>query len=281
MQLHFIFNETTLGLEWLYHIDWIRVLVALAVFFTGIFISLLIRRIIYRVSIKFMPKDISSTLSKVIYYVLVIIVVISTFGVLGVDLTGFIIAGGILGIILGFALQSATSNFVSGLFLFWERPLKIGDLVEIDGQIGRVVDISIISTKIIGLDGVLIRIPNEKVFQAIINNPSKTIARRIDFVVGISYRSDAEKAYNVIRDIVLKHPFVLVYPEPEIFVEELGDSSVNIRVRVWTPTSEWYNVRKELLWKIKKALEQAGIEIPYPQHDLWFRSPLEIRLKKS
>jgi len=281
MQLHFIFNETTLGFEWLYHIDWIRVLIAFAVFFTGIFISLLIRRIIYRVSIKIMPKDISSTLSKVIYYVLVIIVVISTFGVLGVDLTGFIIAGGVLGIILGFALQSVTSNFVSGLFLFWERPLKIGDLVEIDGQIGRVVDISIMSTKIVGLDGVLIRIPNEKVFQAIINNPSKTIARRIDFVVGISYRSDAEKAYNVIRDIVLKHPFVLVYPEPEIFVEELGDSSVNIRVRVWVPTSEWYNVRKELLWKIKKALDQAGIEIPYPQHDLWFRSPLEIRLKKS
>ena len=281
MQLHFIFNETTLGFGWLYHIDWIRVLIALAVFFTGIFISLLIRRIIYRVSIKFMPKDISSILSKVVYYVLVIIVVISTFGVLGVDLTGFIIAGGILGIILGFALQSITSNFVSGLFLFWERPLKIGDLVEIDGQIGRVVDISIISTKIVGLDGVLIRIPNEKIFQAIINNPSKTIARRIDFVVGISYRSDAEKAYNVIRDIVLKHPFVLVYPEPEIFVEELGDSSVNIRVRVWAPTSEWYNVRKELLWKIKKALDQAGIEIPYPQHDLWFRSPLEIRLKKS
>jgi len=281
MLLHSIFNETTQGFEWLYHIDLIRVLIAFAVFFTGIFISLLIRRIIYRVSIKIMPKDISSTLSKVIYYVLVIIVVISTFGVLGVDLTGFIIAGGVLGIILGFALQSVTSNFVSGLFLFWERPLKIGDLVEIDGQIGRVVDISIMSTKIVGLDGVLIRIPNEKVFQAIINNPSKTIARRIDFVVGISYRSDAEKAYNVIRDIVLKHPFVLVYPEPEIFVEELGDSSVNICVRVWVPTSEWYNVRKELLWKIKKALDQAGIEIPYPQHDLWFRSPLEIRLKKS
>ena len=131
MQLHFIFNETTLSFEWLYHIDWIRVLIALAVFFIGIFISLLIRRIIYRVSIKFMPKDISSILSKVIYYVLVIIVVISTFGVLGVDLTGFIIAGGILGIILGFALQSATSNFVSGLFLFWERPLKIGDLVAV------------------------------------------------------------------------------------------------------------------------------------------------------
>ncbi len=280
MHLNTVFNETTPGIGWLYQIDWIRVLIALGVLFTGIFISLLIRRVIYRVSVKFMPKDISSILSKVVYYVLVIIVVISAFGVLGIDLTGLIIAGGILGIILGFALQSVTSNFVSGLFLFWERPLKIGDLVEIDGQIGRVVDISIMSTKIVGLDGVLIRIPNEKVFQAIINNPSKTIARRIDFVVGISYHSDAEKAYNVIREIVLKHPFVLVYPEPDIFVEELGDSSVNIRVRVWVPTSEWYNVRKELLWNIKKALDQSGIEIPFPQRDLWFRSPLEIRLKK-
>lgn len=280
MQSHFIFNETTLGIEWLYHIDWFRIIIAFIILSIGFLLSLLIRRIIYRVSVKFMPKDIGSILSKLIYYILVIIVVISAFGILGVDLTGFIIAGGILGIILGFALQSVTSNFVSGLFLFWERPLKIGDLVEIDGKIGRVVDISIMSTKIVGLDGVLIRIPNEKVFQAIINNPSKTIARRIDFLVGISYNSDAEKAYNVIKNIVLKHPFVLVYPEPEIFVEELGDSSINIRVRLWAPTSEWYNVKRELLWKIKKALDQAGIEIPYPQRDLWFRNPLEIRIKK-
>lgn len=280
MQSHFIFNETTLGIEWLYHIDWFRIIIAFIILSIGFLLSLLIRRIIYRVSVKFMPKDIGSILSKLIYYILVIIVVISAFGILGVDLTGFIIAGGILGIILGFALQSVTSNFVSGLFLFWERPLKIGDLVEIDGKIGRVVDISIMSTKIVGLDGVLIRIPNEKVFRAIINNPSKTIARRIDFLVGISYNSDAEKAYNVIKNIVFKHPFVLVYPEPEIFVEELGDSSINIRVRLWAPTSEWYNVRRELLWKIKKALDQAGIEIPYPQRDLWFRNPLEIRIKK-
>ncbi len=275
-----LFNESLLNIEWLYGIDWSRVIVALLVLGIGISISLLIKRIVYRITIKFMPRDIGGILAKITYYILVIIVVISAFGVLGIDLTGVVLAGGILGIILGFALQSVTSNFVSGLFLFWERPLKIGDLVEIDGRIGRVVDISIMSTRIVGLDGVLIRIPNEKVFQAVISNPSKTIARRIDLVVGISYSSDAEKAYSVIREIVMKHPFVLVYPEPDIFVEELGDSSVNIRVRVWAPTSEWYNVKKELLWSIKKALDQAGIEIPFPQHDLWFRNPLEIRLRK-
>ncbi len=271
-------NNTLSVLNWFTSINWLNAIIALLIISVGLSISLLVRKIIYRVSVRFMPEDISSIFAKLVYYVLVAIVVITAFGTLGIDLTGFVIAGGILGIILGFALQSVTSNFISGLFLFWERPLKIGDLVDIDGIVGRVVDISIMSTKIMGLDGVPIRIPNEKVFQSVIKNPAKSVARRIDFIVGISYRSDAEKAYRVIKEVIEKHPFVLVNPPPDIFVEELGDSSVNIRVRVWAPTSEWYNVKKELLWNIKKALDKAGIEIPYPQHDLWFRSKLKVEI---
>lgn len=95
--------------------------------------------------------------------------------------------------------------------------------------------------------------------------------RRLEYIVGISYKDDAEKAIEIIRGVVEDHPFALKNPEPTIFVDELGESSVNIVVRVWCPSSVWFDVKTELLWKIKIELEKAGIEIPFPQRVVWLR----------
>lgn len=271
----------TSGFTWLETINWLGILSATIILVIGLFISIITKKIIYRVSIRFMPQTIAYNLARIIYYTLVIIFAISALSILGINLTGLIIAGGFLGIILGFALQSITANLVSGIFLYWERPLKPGDFVDINGQLGIVEDISIMSTKIRGLDGVLIRIPNNEVFNSVIKNIGATPARRLEFIVGIAYREDAEKAYQIIRNELSKHPFILAKPEPDVYVEELGDSSVNIRVRMWVPSSEWYNVKKEIIWRIKKAITEAGIEIPFPQNDVWFRSPLKIIVKKE
>ncbi len=257
-----------------------NVLVALIVVVLGFLVGYALRLLVYRGSMRLMPAYIANAVSKTLYYVIVSLAVIVALGALGIDLTGFIIAGGILGIILGFALQSTVANFVSGLFLYWERPFKPGDLVEVEGVVGRVLEVSVLSTTIIGLDGVVVRVPNDKVFTSMIRNFIRNPIRRIEFVIGIAYREDAEKAYNVIRNVLEEHPLVLVNPPPETFVSELGDSSVNITVRAWVPSQEYLNVRRELLWSIKKALTGAGIEIPFPQHDVWFRSPLEVRLSK-
>ncbi|RLF66936.1 MAG: mechanosensitive ion channel family protein [Thermoplasmata archaeon] len=274
-------SDITGGFSWFTNINWLQILIAIVIFILGVFIAYLARKLLYRALIKFVPKTVAHNTARIIYYALVIIFAISALGTLGIDLTGLIIAGGIIGIILGFALQSVTANLVSGLFLYWERPLKPGDVVEVDGHAGVVLDISIMSTKIRGFDGVLIRVPNEKVFSAVIKNIGANVARRLEFVVGIAYKEDAERAIDVIMKVISEHPFVLVYPEPEAFVSDLGSSSVNIAVRVWTPTSEWMNVRKELLWRIKRAITEAGIEIPFPQSDVWFRSPLEVRVKSD
>jgi len=119
------------------------------------------------------------------------------------------------------------------------------------------------------------------VFTTVIKNIGANVVRRLEFVVGIAYKEDAEKAIEIIKNVVNEHPFVLANPEPEVFVSNLGESSVDITVRAWTPTSEWMNVRKELLWKIKKAITEAGIEIPFPQRDIWLRTPLEVRIKDT
>lgn len=261
-------------------IDVGSIIVASVIIISGFFIGYALRIIVYKGSLRIMSTYIANIVSKILYYVIVVLAVITALGVLGIDLTGFIIAGGILGIILGFALQSVVANFTSGIFLYWEHPFKPGDIVEIEDIVGKVLEVSVLSTTIMSIDGVIVRIPNDKVFTSIIRNLIRNPIRRIELMVGIAYKEDAEKAYSVIESVLEKYPLVLVEPSPEVFVSELGDSSVNISVRVWVPSQEYINVRKELLWIIKKALTDAGIEIPFPQHDIWFRAPLEIKLNK-
>ncbi len=273
-------QNITTYMPWLTSVDWFKMFTAVAIFIIGFFAAQLIKRVLYKVFVRFLPEPTSRNISRFVYYVLLLLVLASVMGALGIDLTGFLVAGGIIGIILGFALQSLVANLFSGLFLYWEKPFNPGDLVEINDLQGRVLDITIMSTKILGLDGVKIRLPNQEVFKAYIKNYEASKARRIDFIIGIAYKEDAEKAYNVIKKVIDEHPLVLIDPPPDIYVYELGNSSVNILVRVWVPSKKmiWYEVSKDLLWKMKKAITEAGIEIPFIQNDVWFRTPLRIEL---
>ncbi|MET1124496.1 MAG: mechanosensitive ion channel family protein [Archaeoglobaceae archaeon] len=221
-------------------------------------------------------RDQLELLAKLVQYAIVVVAVVAVLPVLGVNLTGLLVAGGIAGIVLGFASQSVVANLVSGLFLLWEKPIKIGDQVNVDGVMGFVEDVRIMSTIIRTYDGLYVRIPNEKIFTSNITNYVANVARRFEYIVSISYKDDAEKAVEVINRVIDEHPFALKIPEPQVFVDNLGDSGVNIVVRIWSPSTEWYPVKMELLWKIKKALEDAGIEIPFPQRVVWFANRLEV-----
>lgn len=207
---------------------------------------------------------------KVLSYTIILIAVIWALPIIGVEPSGLMVAGGIVGLAVGFASQSIVGNLVSGLFLIMERPVKIGDTVEIDGIFGIVEDIRIISTTLRTFDGLYMRIPNETVFTSNISNFVANAARRFEYKVGIRYSDNAEKAMEIIRDTIDKNPLALKNPPPQVFVEDLGDNSVDIVVRVWSPSAEWFAVKMELLWKIKTAIEAAGIEIPFPQRVIWF-----------
>ncbi|MFO8192420.1 MAG: mechanosensitive ion channel family protein [Bacillota bacterium] len=251
-------------------VTWMNLMVAILLFFGALIISRLLALQLRRSLKEKLDREHLEILAKVVSYGIIIIALIWLMPMLGIEPSGLMVAGGIVALAIGFASQSIIGNLISGLFLMGERPVKIGDLVKISDEQGIVEDIHIISTSIRTLEGNFIRIPNETVFTSNITNYTGNPVRRFGYSVGISYADDANLAMKVIRDLIEEHPLALVNPEPQIFVKNLGDSSVDITVRIWAPSSEWYRVKMELLWKIKKAIEDAGIEIPFPQHVVWF-----------
>ncbi|ABR55581.1 MscS Mechanosensitive ion channel [Methanococcus vannielii SB] len=213
-------------------------------------------------------------------YLVMIIAFGISFQILGLTdrLGTLLVAGGITGIILGFASQTVVSNFISGIFLYFDKPLKIGDSVEIGNKSGMVNDIKMMSTRIRTWDGVLVRIPNEKVFNSEIINNKKYPARRAEVTIGIAYKEDIDRAVEIIVKVLREMTYVLVEPEPVVFANNLGDSSVDITVRAWAPTEKWLDIRKEMIRNIKKALDNEKIEIPFPQRTIWFPNDLNIKL---
>jgi small-conductance mechanosensitive channel len=243
------------------------ILIILIAFTLGKVIRLNIRRV-FKDKIQ---KTTLSNLEKVVYYGSIIIGFLVALPQIGVSLSGVLVAGGIVGIVIGFASQAVVSNLISGLFLLIERPIEIGEGISVANTSGIVKDIKILSTTIRSYDGVYVRIPNDKVFNSTIENYDAHGARRFTYTLGIRYRDDAEKAMAIITPLLDEHSFVLKEPSSQIFVEELGDNSVNLTIRIWAPSQVWYSVYTQLLWKIKVALEENGIEIPFPQRVVWMK----------
>lgn len=267
-----ILNMKIYGEVTLYNFLFAVLITALAVI-----IARLLTRNLRRALADKVKKDQLEIILKVIYFGIIIIAFLGVSPTLGINLSGLIVAGGILGIIIGFASQSVVSNLVSGIFILAEKPVKIGDQIEVEGVRGIVEDVNILSTVIRTFDGLYVRVPNDKLFVSNIVNFTANVARRFEFMIGISYSSDINKAIELIRQIAEDHPFVLKNPEPLIFVYEFADSGVNINARFWAPASEWFNVRTELLQKIKEAFDENGIEIPFPQRVIWFGEKEEER----
>lgn len=257
------------------------IIISIITLITAVIVAKIITVNLKRALKEKMAKEHVEILGKVIYYGIIIIAVVSILYKFGITMTGLLVAGGFLGMAIGFAAKSVIGNLISGIFLMIERPIKIGDQVNIDNYSGFVEDIHVFSTVIRTYDGLYVRIPNETVFTSAITNYVAHVARRFEYVVGIRYEDDAEKAIKIINKILEAHPFVLKNPAPQIFVENLGDNSVNIVVRIWAPTQVWYSVKTELLWKIKKELEANGIEIPFPQRVVWFANKLETKVKRK
>ena len=240
----------------------------------GILFAMLVRRMVRRtLSLGQVPSHVADIAAKVIYYSIIAIVSVFALGLAGIDVTGFAFAGSLIGVALGFAAQTVASNFFSGLFLYIDKPLQPGDVVELNGLnvIGRVIDITMFSTRIETLDGRVLRIPNEEIFRSTIVNLNRSTAMRLEYRIGISYDSDIDRAVAVVRRVLDEHPLVLAEPEPIIYVDNLGDSAVELVALFWVPSRRWLEAKMALLGRIKQALDEAGIEIPFPQRVVWLR----------
>lgn len=215
----------------------------------------------------------SKGIGKGIYYGIIILTLLAVTTSQGIDLSGLMVAGGIFGIVIGFATQSVVANLVSGIFLMFDRPAKAGDVLEIPQSsiVGVLMDIAIFSTRVRLFDGTVMRIPNDKIFTSNIRNLSRTLARRADFAVGIAYKENIGKAVAEIKAAISTLPYVLVEPEPMVWTETLADSSINLRVYVWYPTDSFGEVVPILPKIVKESLDSAGVEIPFPQRVVWHK----------
>jgi small-conductance mechanosensitive channel len=249
----------------------------------AIVVTLVIAVIIAKIVTTYMKRKLSDRMEK---YELKVLIAVVWWGIIligifiasphfKVDLSGLLVAGGIIAVIIGFASQSVVSNLVSGIFLILERPVKIGDNISIGDVSGNVEHIQILSTIVRTFEGIYVRVPNEKVFTSNITNFVSNVARRFDYKIGIGYQEDAGRAIRIIQEVIDGEPFALKNPEPSVFVDKLGDSTVDLTVRIWAPSKEWYDLRTSLLLKIKTTLETNGIEIPYPQQVVWVQQAPE------
>jgi len=260
------------------------VILAVAILAVGIFFAYLVRAVLRRSLSQRLPPHVYRPLETLVFYTLLFLAGVSALYPFGVNLSALLVAGGFAGIVVGLAAQNTLSNLVSGLMLLIEQPLRVGDPVSVAGVSGVVVNINVFSTLIRTWDGPIVRIPNNEVFNSIITNFVRMKARRVEFTVGVHYNTDVSKAVEVLKDFVSQHPMCLVNPAPEAFVEEYADSSVNVRVRCWTPPQAWFATKVDLQTRVKGVLEEAGIEIPFPQLDLHLvsqREPLRIRFEDS
>ena len=233
------------------------------------FFSVYLRRFYH----KQISRDTREITIKLVYYFSTALGFIAILPILGFNPSSLLVTGGIIGIALGFASQNIISNLIAGIFLMIERPIKIGNMVNIDGTEGVegfVEDIRILSTTIRTYQGHYVRIPNRKVFTSNITNFVANTVRRFEYDIGIKYTEDIENVKRMIKRAITNHPFALKRPNPGVFVNSLSENSIILKVRVWAPASEWYEVKTELLQKIWRALQQEGIEIPLTQRVLWF-----------
>jgi len=256
----FEFMETQIGLSTIVY----SLIFALA----GFVIARVVRMIFAKKFAPDLPEHTSKNVGKFLYYGIIALSFVIVITSAGIDLSGLIVAGGIFGVVIGFATQSVVSNLISGFFLMIEKPLKQGDTIEIPEMdvLGTVMEISMFSTIIRKFDGTTMRIPNDKVFTSRIRGFAPTHARRTSVSVGIGYSSNTKKAINAIKKAIYeKMPYVMVKPDLAIHVTELADSSVNLEVMVWHHRDHWGKVYPELRDVIKSALDEHGIEIPFPR----------------
>ena len=220
-------------------------------------------------------EGIQYTLTRITHYLIMIIGAVIAFQFIGIDLTGLAIILGFLSVGIGFGLQNITSNFVAGLILLLERPIKVGDRVMVGSQEGDVVEIKMRSTTIRTLNNVAVIVPNSEFVSSKLENWSYGDQKvRLDVDVGVSYESDLETVIRSLMEVAAEHPEVLKNPDPDVLHSGFGDSG---RLRIWLEHPRRHlEVQSDINCAIVRKFQQNGVEIPFPQRDLHVRSPVPL-----
>jgi len=201
-------------------------------------------------------------------YLVLIFVGVAVLGRFGIETTSLIAVLGAAGLAIGLALQGTLSNVAAGVMLLIFRPFKVGDFIEGGGHAGTVKTLNLFFTEMATPDNIHIVVPNSDVWGTSIRNFSTHAERRVDFLIGVSYDTDLDQAMAALNDVIAAEPRVKSDPEPMVAVSELGDSSVNFVVRVWTQNADYFPVRFDMTKAIKEKLDAEKIDIPFPTQTL-------------
>ena len=246
-----------------------NILGALLIFFIGKWVarklSSLLGKLLARQNV---DQTLIQFLNNIVYYALMVVVIMATVDQLGVDTTSFLAIFGAAGLAVGLALKDSLGNIASGVMLVFFRPFKIGDYVTAGGVSGTIETINVFNTIFQTPDNQRIIVPNGQITNDSIINVNAHPTRRLDLVFGISYEDNILTARAIFKNVLDSEPRILEEPAPRISVLELANSSVNMCVRPWVKSEDYWDLKFELTEKIKLALDEAGITIPYPQTDV-------------
>ena len=247
-----------------------NVITALIVMVVGYFVAAIVSKYVRKVMIKAKLAEILAEFTYRIVKVILLIFVFSiAIGFLGVDVGAALVSISVVfGLVFGLAFQDVLGNLTAGFMIAITKPFKKGDYVDVAGLSGSIANVGISITTLITLDNKRVIIPNSKVWGAPIINYTALKTRRIDMNVGISYSDDISKAISIAMKLLKNHKDVLKDPAPMVAVDELADSSVNLIIRPWVKTEDYWTTKWELTQKIKESFDKEEISIPFPQTDV-------------
>jgi small conductance mechanosensitive channel len=258
----------------------IRMLPNLVIAAIILVIGFYIAKFVRKISLKLIGKvshnaTLNNLFSSIIYFIFIGITLFTVLSILNLDkaVTSILAGAGILGLALAFAFQDIAANFMSGIFISFRKPIKVGDVVLIKGYMGKVAEVNLRDTVINTFTGPIVIIPNKDVFQNPIENFTTLSKRRFDLQIGVSYGDDLDKVKQVTLDAVKDIEDISKTQETTLFFTSFGDSSINLAIRMWIDSAElkiYKKVGSEAIMRIKKAYEENGIMIPYPIRTLDF-----------
>jgi small conductance mechanosensitive channel len=253
-----------------YLIPWgINIGLALLIFIVGrIAVSIIIGIVRKLLTKAKLDKVLVGFITAIINWILLLVVIIAALNRLGINTTSLIAIIGAAGLAIGLSMKDSLQNFAAGVMIITFKPFKEGDFVEAGGTSGFVKQINIFSSTFLTPDNKQVIVPNGGIYSGAITNYSATGTRRIDMVFGISYDDDIATAKGIIEEILKSENRILNTPVYDLVVGELADSSVNIYVRPWVSSSNYWPVKFDLTEKIKLEFDKNGISIPYPQMDV-------------
>lgn len=244
-------------------------IVALIIFVIGITISRLIcrmfRKTLNKASVDDAAKSFLVSFVRIILYMVVLVMVLST---LSVPMSSIITILGAAGLAVSLALQNCLSNLCGGFIILFSKPFSAGDTIEFDGTVGKVVSISILYTKMETYDRKTVYVPNGKISDAKLINYTESPERRVDLKFDISYNADFRKARELILGLIAEEKLILKFPEPIVRMSAHNESSVSIDVLVYVKNEDYHPARYNMIEAVKECFDENGIEIPYNQLDV-------------